>query len=177
MPKTTHERRGGSFAPPLSAEKLAAYAALVPTIEDPQVKEIMKKLHALGVEFQKTPSSTLAGSPHPSGMGEIVRLEPAEIQRIWDLVPWDGIWSLGTMSLPPCKRSLMAWPLTLPCARPRFTFFGWQKNWKWAGNQLRATSFRPGDGHEQAFRLATLELSSSSKLSSRTTMIGMPSSR
>lgn len=89
MPKTTHERRGGSFAPPLSAEKLAAYAALVPTIEDPQVKETMEKLHALGVEFQKTPSSTLAGSPHPSGMGEIVRLEPAEIQRIWDLVPWD----------------------------------------------------------------------------------------
>lgn len=85
----SNQRRGGSFAPPLTAEKLAAYAALIPAVADVQVKEIMEKLHALAVLFRQTGDSQLPGNPHPSGMGEIVPLAPEEILRIWDLVPWD----------------------------------------------------------------------------------------
>jgi hypothetical protein len=87
MPLAPHV--GGSFAPPLPKAKLDEYAGLVNSAEDPQVKEILVRLHALAVEFQKTPPSKLAGTPHGSGVGTIVPLEQKEIDRIWEHVPWD----------------------------------------------------------------------------------------
>jgi hypothetical protein len=39
-------------------------------------------------KFRETPDSVQPGTPHPSGRGVIVPLEDAEIQRIWDVVPW-----------------------------------------------------------------------------------------
>lgn len=78
---------GGSFAPPIDAEKLAAYEALVPS-DNRQVADHMTRLIAMVRKFQETPESRLAGTPHPV-KGTVVPLEEAEIQRIWDYVPYE----------------------------------------------------------------------------------------
>lgn len=78
---------GGSFAPPLPAEKLVAYKALAETA-DPQTKEAMSVLAKMLEEFRKTPESKAKGTPHPSGLGQIVLLEGEEIKRMWEHVPW-----------------------------------------------------------------------------------------
>ena len=78
---------GGSFAPPLTSEKLAKYRQLADTATE-QVREIMLKLCDMVELFQQTPVSPLPGTPHPSGRGTIIPLTPEEIERIWDAVPW-----------------------------------------------------------------------------------------
>jgi len=86
---------GGSFAPPLPANKLATYKTLAGSCPDRQCKEKMLELIGMMELFQKTPASTLPGTPHPVGVGIKVPLEKEEIARIWDVVPWanecDGI--------------------------------------------------------------------------------------
>lgn len=77
---------GGSFAPPIDDAKLAAYEALVPS-DDRQVADSMTKLITMLRKFRETPESQLAGRPHPV-IGTIVPLEDAEVQRIWDVVPY-----------------------------------------------------------------------------------------
>lgn len=81
-------RVGGSFAPPLTPEKLAAYKALGESCPDLQIRDIFAKLVRMVEVFRETPESTLPGTPHPSGMGTIVPLTEEEIQRIWDTTPW-----------------------------------------------------------------------------------------
>lgn len=78
---------GGSFAPALPAN-LAPYRALAEKAE-PQAREAMLKLCTMVDVFRETPDSTLPGTPHPSGMGVMVPLEAAEVERIWDHVPWE----------------------------------------------------------------------------------------
>lgn len=81
-------RFGGSFAPPLTAEKLAAYRTLAETAE-PEAKDAMQKLLLMAETFQMTGESKLGGTPHPSGRGTVVPLEEAEKERIFDVVPWE----------------------------------------------------------------------------------------
>jgi len=78
---------GGSFAPPLSNERLEAYKSLANSAT-PQVKDYMLQLAKMLEVFRETPDSTNPGAPHPSGRVVIVPLEDAEIKRIWDFVPW-----------------------------------------------------------------------------------------
>lgn len=80
-------RLGGSFAPPITAEKLDSYRLLADE-EGGEIGSEMKKLCEMVEVFFQTPSSTLPGTPHPLGRGTIVPLEEAEIKRIWDYVPW-----------------------------------------------------------------------------------------
>lgn len=79
--------KSGSFAPPLSAEKLTAYKTLAETA-DPQIKEMMRTLVKMLEEFRKTPESKAKGTPHQSGLGTVVLLEGEEIKRMWEHVPW-----------------------------------------------------------------------------------------
>ena len=87
------QRFGGSFAPPITAQKFAEYEALmaVPATDelDLKVKSTCKDLLKMLKVFQETPASALPGSKHPSGRGTITPLEPAEIKRIDPVVPWD----------------------------------------------------------------------------------------
>jgi hypothetical protein len=83
----TKQRYGGSFAPPLPDDKLSAYETLAVTADE-QTREAMLKLATMVRKFRETPDSVQPGTPHPSGRGVIVPLEDAEIQRIWDVVPW-----------------------------------------------------------------------------------------
>jgi hypothetical protein len=78
---------GGSFAPPLDAEKLATYNALAHDASE-QIGEAMHKLIDMVTLFQQTPASSAEAKPHPVGVGVIQKLEEAEIKRIWDVVPW-----------------------------------------------------------------------------------------
>lgn len=79
---------GGSFAPPITATKLAEYKGIA-ELADEKVREIMLKLIQMVEVFQQTPSSSLDGTPGPTGLGVQIPLEEAEIQRIFDVVPWD----------------------------------------------------------------------------------------
>lgn len=98
MPNKT--RLGGSFAPPLDAEKLASYRELANAADDPRVRDAMLPLCEMMEVFQQTPHSQKPGTPHPVGeftdrdgkkrrAPAVVPLEESEIQRIWDYVPWD----------------------------------------------------------------------------------------
>ncbi len=79
---------GGSFAPPLNVGKLAAYKSKIESCDDPQIKEVLLKLHKMVEVFNETPSSSLDGVPHAL-RGTIIPLEEQEVKRIWDYVPWD----------------------------------------------------------------------------------------
>lgn len=80
---------GGSFAPPITDEVLDRYEDLAGIASSGPVKDEILKLIEMVRVFRQTPDSSLPSEPHPSGRGEIVPLEDAEIQRIWDHVPWD----------------------------------------------------------------------------------------
>ena len=80
-------RIGGSFAPPITAEKLSEYRALAKGA-DARIQDAMLPLCEMVEVFQQTPDSSEPGHPHPVGRGVIVPLEEQEIKRIWDHVPW-----------------------------------------------------------------------------------------
>jgi len=79
---------GGSFAPPLTPEKLEDYKVLAEECQDRKVDGYMADLIKMVELFRETPESKNGGSAHPSGRGAIVPLEDSEIERIWDAVPW-----------------------------------------------------------------------------------------
>lgn len=80
---------GGSFAPPITADLLSEYRAAAAAAGDQKIKDAMLQLCDMVELFQQTPASRNGGTPHPSGLGLMVPLEDAEVQRIWDAVPWD----------------------------------------------------------------------------------------
>lgn len=93
-------RLGGSFAPPLDAQKLAQYRKLAEGASDPRVRDAMRPLCKMMEVFQETPPSALSAVPHPVGeftdgdgtkyrSPAVALLEEKEIKRIWDYVPWD----------------------------------------------------------------------------------------
>lgn len=93
-------RLGGSFAPPLDAQKLADYRELAKSASDPRIQDKMLSLCEMMEVFHQTPASALSGSPHPIGEMQdaqgnkyrapvVVPLEDSEVKRIWDYVPWD----------------------------------------------------------------------------------------
>jgi endonuclease III len=92
---TKQPRFGGSFAPPLSQEKLAAYKVLASNAP-PRIKDAMNELIVMVSKFKETPDSTLSAQLHPSGAAMVVPLEKQEVDRIWDFVPWDD--ELATMN-------------------------------------------------------------------------------
>lgn len=87
MARTTVRRLGGSFAPPITAEKLQRYRDLAQSAT-PQVRDIMLRLCDMAAKFQETGPSQQQGIMHPSGMALMIPLEQAEIDRIDDVVPW-----------------------------------------------------------------------------------------
>src|SRR5690606_24972179 len=82
-------RHGGSFAPKLTAEKVAAYRALAQGCDQSDIQWTMLQLCDMADSFLQTPDSKLEGKPHPSGRGLVVPLEADEVKRIDAFVPWD----------------------------------------------------------------------------------------
>lgn len=71
---------------PITPADLKAYRKLLGKASK-EVKSAGLGLIRMLEVFWETPASQLTGIRHQSGVGQIVPLEPAEIQRIWDYVP------------------------------------------------------------------------------------------
>lgn len=93
------DRMGGSFAPPLPPDKVKQYRKLADKAPL-HIRDVMHQLCDMVLKFYQTPPSKAPGRPHPVGIGEIVPLEQAEVERMWDLVPWDGQELEGGMKAP-----------------------------------------------------------------------------
>jgi hypothetical protein len=78
---------GGSFAPPLTDEKLAEYELLAKECADRKAAGYMADLCKMVRVFRETPESTEKARKHPVA-GLMVPLSEAEVKRIWDFVPW-----------------------------------------------------------------------------------------
>lgn len=81
--------RGGSFAPPLSDEKLAYYWMLAESAPGP-LRDAMLSLLACCETWWNLPDPIgTATRPHSSGVGTIVRLNPEHATALWGHIPWD----------------------------------------------------------------------------------------
>lgn len=83
------QRIGGSFAPPLTDATLAAYRALIDQ-QPPQtrLRDALDTLYRCAAAWWEQPESVGAGSPHPSGRGQIVPLDGDIALALWDTTPW-----------------------------------------------------------------------------------------
>ena len=79
---------GGSFAPPLSDDILAAYRALIDALPASPIKDAMLTLHNCCAQWWEQPESTGEGKPHPCGRGCMVALDAPIAAALWDHVPW-----------------------------------------------------------------------------------------
>ncbi len=80
---------GGSFAPPLNDEKLTHYEALAGACSDEQCQDYMQQLCKMLRIFWETGES--GKRPVKTQLGvTVVPLEDAEVERIWDFVPWES---------------------------------------------------------------------------------------
>jgi len=85
---TTKRYVGGSFAPPLPAEKLDQYREILLRDAPEDIRGSLVDLCDLVALFQATGESSQPKAPHPVGRGYVQRLDDAEIARIWDACPW-----------------------------------------------------------------------------------------
>jgi hypothetical protein len=81
---------GGSFAPPLTDDKLSQYAALVAELpEKTRLREALEGLLNCCRQWWELPESTSPGRPHPVGVGLIVDLDDSIAATLWEHIPWD----------------------------------------------------------------------------------------
>jgi hypothetical protein len=78
---------GGSFAPPLTAEKLVRFRELAQQA-GPQPAEAMEKLCQMVEAHQRLAPATEGGKPHSSGMGVIIPLKEETVAALDQHVPW-----------------------------------------------------------------------------------------
>lgn len=79
---------GGSFAPPLPVARVAEYREVIERDAPEQLREALLGLCTMMEAFSETPESQEPAAPNPIGIGKVQKLEQAEIERLWDLVPW-----------------------------------------------------------------------------------------
>jgi len=83
------DRIGGTFAPPLSDETLAGYAARIAALPVGPVRDACETLLACCSRWWELPEPE--GTPthaHPSGLGRIVTLDPAHALALDSHIPW-----------------------------------------------------------------------------------------
>lgn len=84
---STAQRIGGSFAPPLTDEALAAYEALIN--KTPRaLREALTELLTCVKKWWALPVSRSKGKPHPSGRGTVIALEANIAADLEQLIPW-----------------------------------------------------------------------------------------
>ena len=81
------QHMGGSFAPPLTDDKLASYMKLAETAPR-EIADAMLTLLNCAEKWWNLPESTGGGKPHPSGRGQIVPLDATIAKKLWDHIPW-----------------------------------------------------------------------------------------
>jgi hypothetical protein len=84
-----HQFIGGSFAPPLSDEKFAAYKALAAGLPPSPVKDAMAGMIRCCEAWWGLPEPAgTAVRAHPSGRGQVVALQADHAAALDDLIPW-----------------------------------------------------------------------------------------
>lgn len=88
--QTKQSHIGGTFAPPLSDEKLSEYKSLIDGLSNSSpVKYAMQQLHNCCAKWWDLPeSSETETKNHSSGIGIIVPLETEIAKALWDHIPW-----------------------------------------------------------------------------------------
>lgn len=86
------QRTGGSFAPPLSDEKITEYQVMIDSLPtDSRIKEAMQKCMDCCKKWWELPEPQgTAVRQHPVGRGMIVEMEDAHKKELWDLIPWSA---------------------------------------------------------------------------------------
>lgn len=80
---------GGSFAPPLTDAKLAAYRDLIDALPPSAVRDALDTLHKCCAEWWELPeSSGTETRPHAVGIGTVVDLDEPSKTALYDLIPW-----------------------------------------------------------------------------------------
>lgn len=80
---------GGSFAPPLSDEKLAVYQELINLVpEKTQLREALDTCMKCVKKWWELPESSSSSKPHGSGRGALIELDDSIKSDLWDLIPW-----------------------------------------------------------------------------------------
>jgi hypothetical protein len=91
MPQTAHPLQpldpGGSFAHPLTAEKLAKYRELAGE-GSPAVKDSVLSLCDMVEAYLALPEPKGAARPHGSGEGRFQDLDQEQVEALWQVVPW-----------------------------------------------------------------------------------------
>ena len=77
---------GGSFAPRITADKVAEYRVIAETVTDREIQSHMVSLCEMMATWLQTPDVSMQ-SVGPFGQ-PIAKLPKEEIDRIWDTVPW-----------------------------------------------------------------------------------------
>lgn len=80
---------GGSFAPEITDQHLAEWPALI-AAASPQIRDAIEKLHNLVEQHRTHAPSAAKGTPHPSGRGLIVPLDPATVAKLDPHLPWES---------------------------------------------------------------------------------------
>jgi hypothetical protein len=78
---------GGSFAPPLTDESLAAYRQLADAAPA-QVRDAMAALLGCVGKWWELPESGGASAPHPSGAGRVIELSDDVAAALDAHIPW-----------------------------------------------------------------------------------------
>jgi len=80
-------RIGGSFAPPLTDERLAEYRKLIDGLDDSPVKDAMTELLTCCEAWRELPESKGVGTRHPLGP-TVVPLDAEIAKALWEKIPW-----------------------------------------------------------------------------------------
>ena len=87
MPKPV--RIGGSFAPPLTEDRLASYEITINGVEDNAVKEAMLEMQRCVRRWWELPLSSGVGSfEHPLQIATVVPLDQPIADNLDPLIPW-----------------------------------------------------------------------------------------
>lgn len=82
-------RIGGTFAPPLTDEKLAAYKTAISAMPAGAVRDALATLmHCCNIWWELPESNGTAKTPHPSGVGTITALQADHVKTLDDSIPW-----------------------------------------------------------------------------------------
>ena len=83
------QKIGGSFAPPLSDDKLASYKTLIEAQPESATKDALGKLLTCVQKWWELPDSDGAAASHPATTRmQIVDLTPEIAKTLWDYIPW-----------------------------------------------------------------------------------------
>lgn len=82
---------GGSFAPPLSDDKIKSYKELIDKLPASQLKEVLTGLYTCCTTWWGLPDPIgTATVKHPSGRGTMVRLDESHAILLDDHIPWEN---------------------------------------------------------------------------------------